>query len=86
MNRVLRHLDLVEKEFFGLQFMDTNNVPHWIDPTKKVRKQVQVGPPFTLHFRVKFYAAEPQKLKEELTRYHFFLQIKAGMSGLLSYW
>ena len=27
-----------------------------------------VGPPFTLHFRVRFYAAEPQDLTEELTK------------------
>jgi hypothetical protein len=27
-----------------------------------------VGPPYTLHFRVKFYAAEPHELGEELTR------------------
>ncbi|XP_065053913.1 band 4.1-like protein 5 isoform X2 [Rhopilema esculentum] len=74
--KVLMHLDLVEKDYFGLQFMDTKQVPHWLDPTKKVIKQVKIGPPYTLHFRVKFYAAEPESLHEELTRYHYFLQIK----------
>jgi len=74
--KVLMNLDLVEKDYFGLQFMDTKQVPHWLDPTKKVRNQVKIGPPYTLHFRVKFYAAEPEDLHEELTRYQFFLQIK----------
>ena len=31
-----------------------------------------VGPPYTFHFRVKFYAMEPHKLHEELTRYPVF--------------
>ncbi|CAL8101244.1 unnamed protein product [Orchesella dallaii] len=32
--------------------------------------------PFTLYFGVKFYAADPCKLLEEITRYQFYLQIK----------
>lgn len=37
---------------------------------------VSVGPPFTLRLRVKFYSSEPNCLREELTRYQFFLQLK----------
>jgi len=76
LKRVYLHLDLVERDYFGLQFMDTKQIPHWLDPAKKVKKQVQIGPPYTFHFRVKFYAIEPAKLHEELTRYHFFMQMK----------
>lgn len=76
LRRVLMHLDLVEKDYFALQFMDTKQVPHWLDPMKKIKRQVVIGPPYTLHFRVKFYAPNPQTLHEELTRYQFFLQIK----------
>lgn len=76
LKRVYLHLDLVEKDYFGLQFMDAKQVPHWLDPTKKLKKQVTIGPPYTLHFRVKFYAPDPHLLTEELTRYHFFSQIK----------
>merc|ERR1712136_69172 len=70
------HLDLVEVDYFGLQFMDSNQVPHWLDQTKKITKQVKIGPPYTFHFRVKFYSSEPNLLQEELTRYQFFLQLK----------
>ncbi|KAK3732825.1 hypothetical protein QZH41_017725 [Actinostola sp. cb2023] len=77
---VFKNLDLVEKDYFGLQFMDTHQVSHWLDPTKKIKKQVKIGPPYTLHFRVKFYAADPQDLGEELTRYHFFLQLKQDIA------
>uniref|UniRef100_A0A8B9S1M9 Erythrocyte membrane protein band 4.1 like 4A n=1 Tax=Accipiter nisus TaxID=211598 RepID=A0A8B9S1M9_9AVES len=34
------------------------------------------GPPYTLYFGIKFYAEDPCKLKEEITRYQFFLQVK----------
>jgi hypothetical protein len=49
---------------------------HWLDPTKPVKKQVKIGPPYTLHLKVKFYSSEPNTLREELTRYQFFLQLK----------
>ncbi|RCN48218.1 FERM central domain protein [Ancylostoma caninum] len=52
---------------------------------KKLVKQVPIGPPFTFRFRVKFYTTEPSSnLKEELTRYQFFLQLKQDiLSGRL---
>ncbi|ROT67520.1 Band 4.1-like protein 4 [Penaeus vannamei] len=49
---------------------------HWLDPAKKVVKQLKGTSPFTLYFSVKFYAADPTKLVEEITRYQFFLQVK----------
>jgi hypothetical protein len=32
--------------------------------------------PITLYLGVKFYAADPCKLIEEITRYQFFLQVR----------
>ncbi|XP_014251898.1 band 4.1-like protein 5 isoform X1 [Cimex lectularius] len=77
--QVFYSLDLIEKDYFGLQFTDANNVQHWLDPTKAVKKQVKIGPPFTLRLRVKFYSSEPNSLREELTRYQFFLQLKSDI-------
>lgn len=37
---------------------------------------ISVGPPYTLRLKVKFYSSEPNNLREELTRYQFFLQLK----------
>lgn len=67
---------MIEKDYFGLQFTDANNVKHWLDPTKTIKKQIKIGPPYTLHLKVKFYSSEPNTLREELTRYQFFLQLK----------
>ncbi|XP_028292508.1 band 4.1-like protein 5 isoform X2 [Gouania willdenowi] len=78
------HLDIVEKDYFGLRFMDSAQVPHWIDVTKSIKKQVKIGPPYCLHMRVKFYSSEPNNLHEELTRYLFVLQLKQDiLSGKL---
>ncbi|CAF0742490.1 unnamed protein product [Brachionus calyciflorus] len=74
--QVFYHLDLIETDYFGLQFSDTHNVKHWLDPSKPIRKQCKIGPPYQFFFKVKFYTAEPNNLKEELTRYFYFLQLK----------
>lgn len=39
--QVFYSLDLIEKDYFGLQFTDANHVKHWLDPTKTVKKQVK---------------------------------------------
>lgn len=74
--QVFYSLDLIEKDYFGLQYTDSNNIQHWLDPTKPIKKQVKIGPPYTLRLKVKFYSSEPNTLREELTRYQFFLQLK----------
>ncbi|EEB14590.1 Radixin, putative [Pediculus humanus corporis] len=74
--QVFYSLNLIEKDYFGLQYTDVNHVKHWLDPTKPVKKQVKIGPPYTLRLKVKFYSSEPNMLREELTRYQFFLQLK----------
>lgn len=74
--QVFYSLDLIEKDYFGLQFTDVNHVKHWLDPTKPIKKQIKIGPPYTLRLKVKFYSSEPNNLREELTRYQFFLQLK----------
>jgi len=79
------HLDLVETDYFGLQYTDTHNVQHWLEPSKAIRKQCKIGPPYTFFFKVKFYTAEPNNLREEITRYFYFLQIKNDLrSGKLA--
>lgn len=39
--QVFYNLDIIEKDYFGLQFMDANHVKHWLDPTKPIKKQVK---------------------------------------------
>ena len=49
---------------------------HWLDPDKRVSRQIRGISPITLYLGVKFYAADPCRLVEEITRYQFFLQVK----------
>ncbi|CAH1788374.1 unnamed protein product, partial [Owenia fusiformis] len=80
LDKVFDHLELIEKDYFGLQYSEaaqpTSESLRWLDPLKTVKKQIRLGPPYTLWFRVKFYVSDPSKLAEEYTRYHFFLQLK----------
>ena len=34
-------MDIIEKDYFGLQYTDHNHVSHWLDPTKPIKKQVK---------------------------------------------
>ncbi|XP_054285925.1 tyrosine-protein phosphatase non-receptor type 4 [Macrosteles quadrilineatus] len=87
---VFQHLELIEKDYFGLQFSETGVLPNppnsdlmrWLDPVKPVKKQLRGNG--NLYFCVKFYVSDPSKLQEEYTRYHFYLQIRKDiMTGRL---
>ncbi|VDD93302.1 unnamed protein product [Enterobius vermicularis] len=83
LDKVFEHLELVEKDYFGLQFLSfiessQTGIKKWLDPAKSVRKQM-FCPPFRLYFRVKFYISDPSRLTEEYTRYHIFLQLRRDL-------
>ncbi|XP_038567448.1 band 4.1-like protein 4B [Micropterus salmoides] len=83
-DQIMYHIDLVETDYFGLQYMDTEQVSHWLDMSKLIKKQIREGPPYRLFFRVKFYSSEPNNLHEEFTRYLFVLQLRQDiLSGKL---
>ncbi|CAG2107736.1 unnamed protein product [Medioppia subpectinata] len=76
---VFKHLNLLETAYFGLRYIDAKGQPYWLDSGKRVIKQMRDINPITLYFNVKFYASDPCKLLEEITRYQFFLQIKGDI-------
>ncbi|XP_049881317.1 band 4.1-like protein 4 isoform X2 [Pectinophora gossypiella] len=73
---VFRHLDLLETAYFGLRYVDQDNQTHWLDVGKRLKRQLRGSDSYTFYFGVKFYAADPCKLLEEITRYQLFLQLK----------
>ncbi|XP_036384829.1 band 4.1-like protein 4 isoform X2 [Megalops cyprinoides] len=75
---VFSHVNLAETDYFGLRYCDRSHQTYWLDPWKTLaeHKDLITRPPYTLYFGVKFYAEDPCKLKEEITRYQFFLQVK----------
>ncbi|XP_077200809.1 FERM domain-containing protein 3 isoform X2 [Paroedura picta] len=75
-DHVCNHYRLLEKDYFGIRYVDPEKQRHWLEPNKAICKQMKSHPPYTMCFRVKFYPHEPLKIKEELTRYLMYLQIK----------
>ncbi|XP_030292273.1 band 4.1-like protein 4 isoform X8 [Sparus aurata] len=76
LQQVFSHLRLSEVEFFGLKFCDNKQQTNWLDPSKSLSQHRDlIGPPYMFYFGVKFYAEDPSKLKEETTRYQFYLQV-----------
>lgn len=82
---VYKHLELTERDYFGLQLADDSSEnQRWLDPNKPIRKQLKRSCPHNLRFRVKFFVSDPGKLQEEYTRYLYFLQLKQDiLSGRL---
>ncbi|XP_044030970.1 band 4.1-like protein 4 isoform X2 [Siniperca chuatsi] len=77
LQQVFSHLKVVEIQFFGLRFCDNKQQTHWLDPSKTLSQHRDlVGPPYIFYFGVRFYAEDPSKLKEETTRYQFYLQVR----------
>ncbi|XP_069137597.1 FERM domain-containing protein 5-like isoform X3 [Argopecten irradians] len=77
--QVCNKLNLMEKDYFGLRYVDSEKQRHWLDPLKSVYKQLKGVNPTVLCFRVKFYPADPMKLREEITRYYLFLQLRRDL-------
>ena len=68
-NRACVHLNLEETDYFGLTYTDHDNTSCWLDPVKKIRKQLRGRRAFTFRFQVKFFSSEPANLREEFTRF-----------------
>ncbi|XP_034039924.1 band 4.1-like protein 3b isoform X7 [Thalassophryne amazonica] len=74
-DKVCDHLNLLEKDYFGITYRDVENQKNWLDPTKELKKQIRTGP-WNFAFNVKFYPPDPSQLTEDITRYYLCLQLR----------
>ncbi|KAM8780484.1 band 4.1-like protein 3 isoform 9-T9 [Rhynchonycteris naso] len=74
-DKVCEHLNLLEKDYFGLTYRDTENQKNWLDPAKEIKKQIRSGA-WHFSFNVKFYPPDPSQLSEDITRYYLCLQLR----------
>ncbi|XP_074131544.1 band 4.1-like protein 3 isoform X3 [Sminthopsis crassicaudata] len=74
-DKVCEHLNLLEKDYFGLTYRDTENQKNWLDPAKEIKKQIRSGA-WQFSFNVKFYPPDPAQLSEDITRYYLCLQLR----------
>nr|XP_046227107.1 band 4.1-like protein 3a isoform X2 [Scatophagus argus] len=81
--KVCEHINLLERDYFGLSFRDADNNKNWLDPAKEMKKQIR-GVPWNFSFNIKFYPPDPAQLSEDITRYFLCLQLRQDIvSGRL---
>ncbi|XP_056872299.1 band 4.1-like protein 2 isoform X14 [Takifugu flavidus] len=73
--KVCEHLNLMEKDYFGLTYKDSHEQKCWLDPTKEIKKQI-CSNNWQFSFNVKFYPPDPSLLTEDITRYLLCLQLR----------
>ncbi|XP_077471116.1 band 4.1-like protein 3b isoform X13 [Stigmatopora argus] len=80
LDKVCDHLNLLEKDYFGITYRDVEKQKNWLDPTKDLKKQIRSfipsGGPWNFAFNVKFYPPDPAQLTEDITRYYLCLQLR----------
>ncbi|XP_077949788.1 band 4.1-like protein 2 isoform X18 [Gasterosteus aculeatus] len=78
--KVCEHLNLMEKDYFGLFYMDNHAQTCWLDPTKDIKRQIR-NKNWQFVFNVKFYPPDPSLLTEDITRYLLCLQLREDVAS-----
>ncbi|XP_034555557.1 band 4.1-like protein 2 isoform X7 [Notolabrus celidotus] len=77
--KVCEHLNLMEKDYFGLTYIDNHEQKCWLDPTKEIKRQIRSNN-WQFVFNVKFYPPDPSLLTEDITRYLLCLQLREDVA------
>ncbi|XP_030742591.1 band 4.1-like protein 2 [Echinops telfairi] len=73
-DKVCEHLNLLEKDYFGLLFQE--------NPEQKVFNMPSIlDLPWLFTFNVKFYPPDPSQLTEDITRYFLCLQLRQDIAS-----
>uniref|UniRef100_A0A3B3XV10 FERM domain-containing protein n=1 Tax=Poecilia mexicana TaxID=48701 RepID=A0A3B3XV10_9TELE len=78
--KVCEHLNLLEKDYFGLTYKDNHDEKCWLDPTKEIKRQIRSNN-WQFAFGVKFYPPDPSQLTEDITRYLLCLQLREDVAS-----
>ncbi|XP_054425929.1 band 4.1-like protein 2 isoform X2 [Pteronotus mesoamericanus] len=79
-DKVCEHLNLLEKDYFGLTFQESPEQKNWLDPAKQIKRQLR-NLPWLFAFNVKFYPPDPSQLTEDITRYFLCLQLRQDIAS-----
>ncbi|XP_034989817.1 FERM, ARHGEF and pleckstrin domain-containing protein 2 [Zootoca vivipara] len=80
LTEVFNRLNLVESDYFGIEFQNMQSYWIWLEPMKPIFKQIRRPKNALLRLAVKFFPPDPGQLQEEYTRYLFALQIKRDLA------
>ncbi|XP_060947522.1 band 4.1-like protein 2 isoform X8 [Limanda limanda] len=78
--KVCEHLNLMEKDYFGLTYKDSHEQRCWLDPTKEIKRQIRSNN-WQFSFNAKFYPPDPSLLTEDITRYLLCLQLREDVAS-----
>ncbi|KAM7540254.1 hypothetical protein Aperf_G00000039338 [Anoplocephala perfoliata] len=71
---------IIERDYFGLRYMDKNNQRQWLDLGRNVKKQIAGAHSAALSFRVKHYPGNPiTDFHQEISQYLLYLQIRRDL-------
>ncbi|XP_008941344.1 PREDICTED: band 4.1-like protein 2, partial [Merops nubicus] len=79
-DKVCEHLNLLEKDYFGLLFYENSDQKNWLDSSKEIKRQIR-SLPWIFTFNVKFYPPDPSQLTEDITRYFLCLQLRQDIAS-----
>ncbi|XP_061234359.1 band 4.1-like protein 2 isoform X8 [Neopsephotus bourkii] len=79
-DKVCEHLNLLEKDYFGLLFYENSEQKNWLDSAKEIKRQIR-SLPWIFTFNVKFYPPDPSQLIEDITRYFLCLQLRQDIAS-----
>ncbi|XP_026160750.1 FERM, ARHGEF and pleckstrin domain-containing protein 2 isoform X1 [Mastacembelus armatus] len=79
LTEVFHRGNLIESDYFGLEFQNMQMNWVWLEPTKPIMKQVRRPANTLFRLSVKFFPPDPGQLQEEYTRYLFSLQMKRDL-------
>ncbi|NXX28240.1 E41L2 protein, partial [Nicator chloris] len=79
-DKVCEHLNLLEKDYFGLLFYENSEQKNWLDASKGIKRQIR-SLPWIFTFNVKFYPPDPSQLTEDITRYFLCLQLRQDIAS-----
>ncbi|PKK33341.1 erythrocyte membrane protein band 4.1-like 2, transcript variant X10 [Columba livia] len=79
-DKVCEHLNLLEKDYFGLSFYENSEQKNWLDSSKEIKRQIR-SLPWIFTFNVKFYPPDPSQLTEDITRYFLCLQLRQDIAS-----
>ncbi|KAK0178263.1 hypothetical protein PV328_002230 [Microctonus aethiopoides] len=82
LDNIAQRLGLGQPEFFGLKYISSHSEPiaKWIDMEKPLKRQLEKdAKDFNLYLRIMYYIMDVQLIQDEMTRYHYYLQLKSDI-------
>lgn len=82
LDNVTQKVGLGQPEFFGLCYVSQKD-PHcyrWVDMDKPLKRQLEKeAKSFNLYLKVMYYINDVQYIQDDMTRYHYYLQLKSDI-------